>query len=297
MENNPGITGTIPDGFRRMAALQQFTVSFCSLTGTIPPFISELSPTLEAFGLSGNKMDGPISASLSNMTSLKVLALDRNEFEGSIDIVAPLTKLQKLFLDKNQLTGTLSDEWMGNFDDLTSLDLSENLLDGSLPPNFFNQPNSANLNAIDLHANSFTGSIPSSLDQSDANTALKFLSLHENRLTGTLPKSIFTKLQALQLLDVSDNLLDGRLEDVADFIPSSAEAISPLQYLYAGLNGFSPSPIPNWIRSFTSLKELALPETSLTGQLPDWLFTSMTKLQHLDLRRFLMYGFSIHISI
>ncbi|CAJ1944499.1 unnamed protein product [Cylindrotheca closterium] len=282
LANNPSITGTIPDGFRRMSALQQFTVTFCSLTGSIPPFISELSTAMEALALSGNKMDGQLPASLSDMTNLKVLALDRNEFEGSIDLVAPLTKIQKLFLDRNQITGTLSDSWMGNFVDLVSLDLSENLLDGSLPPNFFNQPNSASLNAIDLHANSFTGSFPSSLDQSDTNTALKFLSLHENRLTGTLPKSIFTKLQALELLDVSNNLLDGRLDDVADF--TTGTTVSPLQFLYAGGNGYSPSPIPSWISGFSSLKELVLPEASLTGQLPDWLFTDMPKLQHLDLQ-------------
>ena len=288
LENNLGITGSIPDGFRRMAALRQFTVTFCSLTGIIPPFISELSSAMEAFALSGNKMDGPLPESLSDMTNLKVLALDRNEFEGTIDLVGPLTKLQKLFLDNNQITGTLSDSWMGNFADLTALDLSENLLDGSLPTNFFDQPNSANLNAIDLHSNFFTGSFPSSLDQSGANTALKFLSLHENRITGTLPKSIFTKLQALELLDVSNNLLDGRLDDVADFTATTTETKSPLQFLYAGGNGYSASPIPNWISGFRSLKELVLPKASLTGQLPDWLFTDMPKLQHLDLRKLQM---------
>lgn len=282
LENNPLITGSIPDGYRRMSSLRQFTVVFCSLTGTLQPFISELSDTMEALALSGNKMDGSLPASLSDMTNLKVLALDRNEFEGSIELVAPLVKLQKLFLDQNQISGTLSDEWMAKLSDLQSLDLSENLLDGSLPLNFFNQANSANLNAIDLHANAFTGNFPS-LDQSGANTALKFLSIHENQLTGTIPKSIFTKLQALQLLDVSNNVWDGRLADVADFGIGTTETISPLQYLYAGWGTFESSNIPSWITAFSNLRELVLPETSLTGPLPDWLFTEMPHLQHLDL--------------
>lgn len=285
IENNPKIIGSIPDGLRRMAALRQFSITFCALTGTIPEFISELSSTMEAFALSGNRMDGSLPASLADMTNLKVLALDRNEFEGNIDFVAPLTKLQKLFLDKNKLTGFLTDSWMGSFNDLQALDLSENLLNGPLPPNFFNQLNSAKLNAVDLHSNSFTGGFPSGVDQMEPNTALKYLSLHENRLTGTIPKSIFLKFQQLQLLDVSNNLWNGKLSDIADFNSATTETLSPLLYLYAGGTAFEVSPFPSWVSAFPQLLELVLPQASLTGQIPAWIFREMSKLQHLDLRK------------
>tara|TARA_Y100000591_G_scaffold317476_1_gene327229 strand:+ start:784 stop:1110 length:327 start_codon:yes stop_codon:yes gene_type:complete len=70
-----------------------------------------------------------------------------------------LTKLERLWLVDNQLTGSIPPE-IGNLNDLTSLYLRNNQLTGSIPSEISNL---INLNTLFLSSNNLTGLIPNNI--------------------------------------------------------------------------------------------------------------------------------------
>ena len=89
----------------------------------------------------------------------------------------------KLNLENNQLTGSIPPE-IGNLTNLRYLNLSQNQLTGSIPPEIGNL---TNLTGLYLNDNGLTGLIPSEIGNL---TNLKYLRLFHNQLTGEIPESI-----------------------------------------------------------------------------------------------------------
>ena len=81
-----------------------------------------------------------------------------------------------LDLSNNQLTGSIPPE-IGNLTNLTWLWLNDNQLTGSIPPEIGNL---TNLTRVSLYDNQLTGSIPSELGNL---TNLTYLNLKSNQLT------------------------------------------------------------------------------------------------------------------
>eukprot|EP00241_Pyramimonas_parkeae_P011498 CAMPEP_0114259008 /NCGR_PEP_ID=MMETSP0058-20121206/19648_1 /TAXON_ID=36894 /ORGANISM="Pyramimonas parkeae, CCMP726" /LENGTH=218 /DNA_ID=CAMNT_0001373995 /DNA_START=234 /DNA_END=890 /DNA_ORIENTATION=+ len=104
-----------------------------------------------------------------------------------------LTRITRLGLHDNQLTGTIPSE-LGALAGLTYMGLDYNLLTGTLPTEL---GTITNLVEMGLHYNELTGTVPSELGL----TGLTWMYCFSNQLTGTLPSELgaLTRLTRLFL--------------------------------------------------------------------------------------------------
>ncbi|KAF7088819.1 hypothetical protein CFC21_091888 [Triticum aestivum] len=196
------------DGFEN---LQVLSMSECSLSGTIPDWLSKLT-NLGMLFLQSNQLTGPIPDWISSLNLLFYLDISNNSFTG--DIPAALMEMPMLRSDKtppkvffellvwnentfmqylmlsafpkvlnlaiNNFTGVIPEE-IGQLKGLISLNLSSNRLSGEMPEQICNL---TNLQVLDLSGNQLTGTIPAALKN------LHFLSrfnVSNNDLEGPIP--------------------------------------------------------------------------------------------------------------
>ena len=128
------------------------------------------------------------------------------ELWGECYSIQNTTELQ---LNNNDLTGSIPPE-IGNLTNLTYLNLRSNDLTGSIPTEIGNLTNLTNLG---LYGNDLTGSIPSEIGNL---TYLISLYLSSNQLTGSIPSEI-GNLTNLTDLFLSSNQLTGEIpESICD---------------------------------------------------------------------------------
>lgn len=116
-----------------------------------------------------------------------------------------LTRLQRLQLPRNNLTGRIPTE-IGRWQSLEVLSLGRNVLSSGLPTELGLLTRLAYLN---VNTNDLVGTIPSHLG---ALTRLGFLSLEGNLLSGNLPEEL-TNLNALSTLVLEENGLVGAVPE------------------------------------------------------------------------------------
>ena len=254
------LTGEIPD-LSKLAKLRLLHLHNNQLTGEIPPELGTLA-NMEVLSLSDNQLTGEIPPELGTLANLLNLYLDNNQLSGPIPTeLGNLTNLSGLFLNNNQLEGALPTE-LGNLTYLTYLWLHNNQLSGTIPTQLGSL---TSLIWLYLHNNQLSGTIPTQLGSL---TSLQRLYLHNNRLTGTIPTQLGS-LTSLQRLYLHDNQLSGAL-------PTELGSLANLQQLYLYNNPLS-GPVPSgWGDStypLTSLTDLDLSYTNLTGTLPTALAT------------------------
>jgi len=193
-------------------------------------------------------------------------------------------------LSTNNLHGSLISE-MQYLSDLRSLDISRNMMTGTIPGTIFSIPV---IESILLYANSFQGPLPAAVGRGtdlkalqvqnnvlsrtlpasiNSLTNLVFLELDSNRFSGTFPS--VDSLRRLQVLSSSQNVFTGTL-------PASIVQLDSLQELDLSQCGFSGT-IPLEVGLLTSLKRLSLGFNSLVGTVPDTL-GRLAMLEWLSLR-------------
>ncbi|KQK16945.1 hypothetical protein BRADI_1g31600v3 [Brachypodium distachyon] len=128
-------------------------------------------------------------------------------------VVCTGSAITKITMNAANLGGQLSN--LGNFTSITTIDLSNNNIGGSIPEDL-----PLTLQTLFLSANQLTGSIPSSLSNLKS---LSAMSLNANHLDGKLPDA-FDSLVGLVNLDISANNFTGVL-------PPSVKNLSSLTTL------------------------------------------------------------------
>ncbi|KAG8375962.1 hypothetical protein BUALT_Bualt09G0013700 [Buddleja alternifolia] len=279
--SNNNLTGTINPELSLIPNLEMLNLSKNSLSGNIPSSVSNIS-SLQFLDLSHNSLSGPLLDNMfQNCFSLRYLSLAGNILEGPIPTSLPrCSTLNHLNLSNNHLSG--NPDFSGGIWSLTrlrTLDLSKNVLSGSIPVGISVLHN---LKELFLHGNQFSGSLPADIGLCPHLSKIDF---SNNLITATLPESL-QRLNALKLLSLSNNFLTGEF-------PQWIGQLSSLEYLDFSNNGLIGS-LPTSMGDLKSLKLLSLSNNKLNGSIPDGLFDM--ELDELDLSRNELTGFIPHAS-
>ena len=106
--NNYVTPGPIPPLLRSLTNLKQLSLKATARTGAIPEWIGTDLTDLVLFDGSNNQLNSTIPSSLSLLTELRYLLLDRNTLNGHIPPqLKHIENLKMLLLDQNNLTGDL----------------------------------------------------------------------------------------------------------------------------------------------------------------------------------------------
>ncbi|URE06701.1 hypothetical protein MUK42_03698 [Musa troglodytarum] len=242
------LTGSLPDSMHRLSMCGHLRLASNLFSGKVPTWIGEMK-NLEFLDLSRNWFSGRVPDSIGKLQLLKSLDLSRNRlagglpesigacrgltdldlsgvsatgdrtlscldlsgnaFSGAIPLVlGNLLSLQQLNLSWNLLSGSIP----ARLETVQVLDLSRNLINGSIPPEI---GKAVSLKELRLEKNSLTGEIPVQIGNCSSLTTMM---LSQNNLTGPLPPTL-ANLTNLHKVDLSFNRLSGNLPKQLSNLP------------------------------------------------------------------------------
>ncbi|ONI36213.1 hypothetical protein PRUPE_1G575500 [Prunus persica] len=270
-----------------------------------------------------------IPGGIANMTSLRVLNLQRNSISSTIPKwLYSFSHLESLFLSYNHLHADTSSS-IGNLTALVNLlDFNHNQLGGKIPNSLKNlckltvfdlswnhvsgrvseifescsSCNSSQLESLSLSYNNLSGELTDMLGNFKN---LAVLDLSSNSISGPIPPSIGS-LSCLKLLNISNNSLYGdvsevhftnltRLEELhandnSLTLKTSRGWLPPFQLFMLHLNSWVLGPeLPRWLQSQTRLEELYISNTRISGTIPIW-FWNFSSLAIVDLSHNQLHG-------
>ncbi|XP_068501271.1 receptor-like protein EIX2 [Phaseolus vulgaris] len=324
--SNNKINGTLPD-LSVFLTLKRLDLTQNQLSGKISEG-SKLPSSLEYLFTNLNNFEGGIPKSFGNACALRLLDMSRNslseEFPRIIHHLSGCARysLEKLYLDTNQINGTLPD--FSTFTSLKELYLSQNKLNGEIPEDIQFPPQ---LEKLYMESNSLKGVLTdyhfanmSKLQRlflSDNSLALTFtqnwvppfqlltINLRSCKLGPTFPKWLQTQNKFF-IIDISNNQLSGKIPNCWSHfksltyldmshnkflgkVPTSMGLLFHLQALLLRNNNLT-NEIPFSLRRCTKLVMLDLAENKLTGPFPAWIGSNLKKLQILILGSNNFYG-------
>jgi hypothetical protein len=183
--------GTLPPELSMISTLWEVTLSDNLIEGTIPPEYYKLSQ-IDTLSLAFNLLKGPIPDFVWGYENMAFMDLAFNFFTGTIPDTVHLTEpdLRVLFLDNNELTGTI--------------------------PTTFGQ---LDWKRLHLDGNQLTGTIPSDINA----PRIEEIMLHNNKLTGTFPVESFAtefagKRSKLCVVTLNNNNMSGDMNEMCPLI-------------------------------------------------------------------------------
>ncbi|KAL6596987.1 hypothetical protein ACP70R_047121 [Stipagrostis hirtigluma subsp. patula] len=163
---------------------------------------------LRHLDLSGNALNGTIPAELLRAPELRVLSLAGNGITGGLpEQVGQLRSLRALNLAGNALSGALPQN-LTLLPNLTAVSLANNFFSGELPAGGFPA-----LQVLDVSANLLNGTLPPDF----GGPALRYVNLSSNRLAGAIPPDMASRLPPNVTVDLSYNNLTGAIPPVPPF--------------------------------------------------------------------------------
>ncbi|KAM6567802.1 hypothetical protein CsatA_026930 [Cannabis sativa] len=265
--------------------LESFDVSDNKLSGNFPITIGHCK-NLWSLSLYNNHFNGELPHSLIN-TSIGNLDIEFNNFSGELpyEIVGNLPGLMYLHLSYNsmeshdsntnltpffdalvkcsslvelelagmKLGGRLPDSVGELGPNFSSLQLQENRLFGTIPPNISNLKM---LNILNLTSNLLNETISVEIGMFQN---LEQLFLSHNKFSTPIP-NIFDRFPALGLLDLSHNEFNGE-------IPSTIANLTRLNFLFLNHNRLS-GKIPHSLGRCSELHKIDLSYNRLSGTIP-----------------------------
>ncbi|KAL2967060.1 hypothetical protein AAZX31_16G153600 [Glycine max] len=244
------LRGNLTDGILRLPNLTYLDLSGNDLRGSIPFSLLTL-PRLTFLNLHYNQLSGQIPNVFPQSNSFQELDLSDNKIEG--ELPSTLSNLQHLIhldLSHNKLEGPLPNNITG-FSNLTLLWLYGNLLNETIPSWCLSLPS---LKTFDLSENQFIGHISAII----SSYSLERLSLSHNKLLGNIPEAIFS-LVNLTDLDLSSNNFSGSVT-----FPLFSKLQNLLNLNLSQNNQLSLNFKSNVSSSFSSLLSLDLSSMDLT---------------------------------
>ncbi|KAJ4772857.1 Receptor-like protein 12 [Rhynchospora pubera] len=294
--NNNNFTGSIPNAsYASLFYLSKIDLRCNSLSGNIPTTLFSL-PSLQILLLSQNKLFGILPEFSNRLPVLQTIDVSSNNLQGPVpSSIFKLSQLSVLNLASNNFIGKLDEGSIWNLKNLTSLDLSNNMLsiiDGTIGnislyasfpqirtlklvscnltkfPSFIRYQSAISI--LDLSNNKIGGAIPNWV-QKIGNQTLTALNLSRNIFTGFEGDNLFLPLVSLEILDLHSNILNGSIP------------LPPPNIIVFDLSNNFFSLLPTDLTSnieFTLF--LSLSNNSLIGAIPDSICNA-SYLQVLDL--------------
>ncbi|XP_059441760.1 receptor-like protein 14 [Corylus avellana] len=278
------LEGIIPSSFGNLS-FEILDLSNNKLSGTIPRGLTRDGTPLVYLNLSNNKLKGEILPRDSNMTKLKSLQLNGNQFEGMISpTISNSPNLVILDIGNNHLSGNIP-KWLYDHPRLVAVLLSGNRFEGHLLRRMCGMQS---LQVFDISNNHISGGIPSCLDNitfwkksspnsTDSNYYTVQNPLYDDieypngqdkklqiQMSLRIKYEVYTfqgiPLSLMSLIDMSSNQLIGS-------IPSEMGELLQLRSLNLS-NNFLTGPIPNSFRNLKNMENLDLSHNKLTGGIP-----------------------------
>ncbi|XP_019155351.1 PREDICTED: probable LRR receptor-like serine/threonine-protein kinase At3g47570 [Ipomoea nil] len=227
------------------------------LVGTISPHIGNLT-FLRVLHLNGNNFYGEIPGEIGGLFRLRSLYLASNALTGELVALnfSNCLQLRELELSNNALQGKIPTAFLANLKKIQQLSLGRNKLTGGIPPTTFG--NLSSLRKLSLEMNHLEGRIPHDITRC---WGLNILSLGANNFTGTLSPSFFN-MTSIQIFSLSANSLEGTIPSyIGDTMPN-------LKRFYFGENNFHGT-IPISFPNASKLQILEVSQNHLVGKVPD----------------------------
>ncbi|KAF8400899.1 hypothetical protein HHK36_014202 [Tetracentron sinense] len=236
----------------------------------IPPF-----STLKSIKMDNVQMGPSFPAWLQTQKELNSISLSNvGILETVPDWFWKLPDIEYLDLSNNRIRGRLPNSM--NFNDASEFILSSNLFSGPIPVNIGEiMPR---LIVLDLSRNILNGSIPYSIGKMKD---LINLFLSDNQFSGELP-GFWKGLQQLSHLAIANNNLTGN-------IPSSMGFLHSLTLLLLNNNSLD-GELPSSLQNCTQLFTIDLGENRFSGKVPKWIGENSFSLRVLSLRSNLFSG-------
>ncbi|CAH8344332.1 unnamed protein product [Eruca vesicaria subsp. sativa] len=170
------------------------------LLGSIHSDLGSLH-SLQSLDLSNNSFNGPLPVSFFNKTELRRLDLSRNMISGEVpSSIGDLHNLQTLNLSDNALAGKLPSNLV-TLRNLTAVSLQSNYFSGEIPGGW------REVQFLDLSSNLINGSLPPDF----GGDSLRYLNLSFNQISGEIPPGIGANFPENVTVDLSFNNLTGSI--------------------------------------------------------------------------------------
>lgn len=190
-----GFPGT-PDMFR----VTSLVLPNSQLLGSVAADIGKIQ-YLRHLDLSNNFLNGSLPSTIFNASQLQVLSLSNNVISGELpESVGGLTNLQLMNLSDNALAGKVPEN-LTSLQNLTVVSLRSNYFSGNVPSGF------NSVEVLDLSSNLLNGSLP--LDFGGG--GLRYLNLSYNKISGKIPVEFAKQIPQNATIDLSFNNLTGAI--------------------------------------------------------------------------------------
>ncbi|KAF8010414.1 LOW QUALITY PROTEIN: hypothetical protein BT93_J1135 [Corymbia citriodora subsp. variegata] len=212
------------------------------------------STSLKVLAINGNNFGGTLPESIGNLSSqLNIMWIQANRLYGDIpSSIGNLRGLERLSIGDNEFTSTIPDT-IGSLIELKTFRAYMNKLTGKIPSTIGNL---TELMELILDANNFQGSIPPSIGKCQS---LLGIVLSQNDLSGIIPSQLFNISSLSIFFDLSENQLSGSL-------PEEIGTLSNLAILDIHDNELS-GKIPSSLGRCTSLLELHMQNNLFEGNI------------------------------
>jgi Leucine-rich repeat (LRR) protein len=286
---NNRLSGELPSEIGNLTNLTELYLYSNKLLGELPSEIGNLA-NLTILSLYSNNLSGQIPTEISDLTNLTTLYLDSNNFSGDLPDLSKLTKLSKLGLYNNNLTG-LSD--LSSLTQAQYFEVGSNALDfRDILPNIAvlsSYTSQANVvESLLITASSGTGYSWETITADDGNNAYQWFKNDEAIIGATNATYMlnYTGIadEGLYRCDVTNagapDLTLSRFITVVDETAIARTDYAALEAFYMAANGPNWTNNTNWLssRPFDEwyglsvdqngrVSELELPENNLTGNI------------------------------
>ncbi|XP_027939315.1 receptor-like protein 6 [Vigna unguiculata] len=266
------LSGQIPNVFHKSNKFEELDLNSNNIQGELPSTISNLQHLIY-LDISRNKLEGLLSNKITRFSNLTRLYLDSNLLNGTIPFWCfSLPSLEYLYLSNNHFSGIIP---AISSNSLRSLSLDGNKLQGNISESIFNL---VNLTQLSLSSNNFSGSVNFSLFSKFQNLEYLYLS-NLSQLSLNFESNVNYSFSRLQELDLSSMGL-------TEF-PKLSRKTPVLEILDLSDNNLN-GKVPNWLHEMDSLSDVYLDRNFLTTPVDQ--FSRNYNLYYLDLSFNLLSG-------